>query len=347
MDYATFQITVVNDTVFKHWQDLHRYVRDSIISVGLYSEFSQMDADCRALEICVNCLSATYNLNSKTITKTFRVADGNAAVAVYNRYLTHNLTSIQELYASGLVYKEMTVEHNIKSNLSIINDAIQQIPSVIIPKIKFPLLKNLQSVYTVHTDHGVMKVKQDYIEYWFNDGSLDYLYTADFNHRLHSLYYKMYKRGFVNNDVIRFAFFKIYDYGNYMSLSAPTENRGTCDLFDDCTVINTDYINLYIDQSAELIHEWKQISDIFPNDPIRLENRIKDNDGYYFVLLGSNLDQTLPNFINLQLEYLIQIIDYLNCIDIDKTAVFNYALQKWTTDQLLISNTTQVPLFSD
>jgi hypothetical protein len=347
MDCATFQITVSNDIDFIHWQDLHRYVRDSIISVGLYPNFSKMDADCRELENTPNCLSATYHLESKTITKTFRIAKGDSAKTVYNAYLIDNASMIKKLELIGLIYKPMTVEYNITSNLSIIKNEIEIMPPVVILTPKFSLLKNLHPIYTKTTPHGTMHVKHDYIEYFFNNGSIDYYYTIEFDCQLHALYYKMYKRGFVNNDIIRYAFFKIYDYDNYMSLSAPTEYRGNNDFFNKDTIFNTDYIISYVDQSAEIIHEWKQITKLFPNDPIRLENRMKDNNGYYFILLGTALDHTLPEFIKLQFDYLVQLLEYLNCELINKLDVFNYAFQKWTTDQLLIVNNNRTPLFPD
>jgi hypothetical protein len=51
---------------------------------------------------------------------------------------------------------------------------------------------------------------------------------------------------------------------------------------------------------------------------------MKDDVGYYFILLGSKLNLTLPDFIDLQLKYMAQITEYLRLPD-----KLDYAKSKW------------------
>ena len=348
MDHFSFQISVTKDMIFDHWQDLYKHIRDTLISNGIHDNFIKVDKFFRSQEICPNCVTATFHIASNTITKTYRLSDGNNAKIIFDQFLIDNSSKILELNTVGILYGDRWAEQNVKSNLEIINDEIQSMPSLVIPETKFSLLKNLKPIYTKETEHGIMYVKQDYIEYWFNSGTIDYLYNINFGWQLYFyLYYQMYRRNFINNYLIRYAFFKIYDYENYISLRPPTEDNGKPDLFDPNTVITNEYIMLYINQAAEIIDEWKQIGNLFPNDPIRLENRIKDSRGYYFIFLGSELDHTLPQFIKLQFEYLSQILEYLDCKTVNKTDVFNYAYHKWTVHRVLVYNDTRVPLFPD
>jgi hypothetical protein len=83
-------------------------------------------------------------------------------------------------------------------------------------------------------------------------------------------------------------------------------------------------LKLYINQLAEVINKWKTITDLFPDDPVRLENRVQDNIGYYFIFLGTNRNLTLAEFIELQVEYLLQLIDFLNNSTINKNEIISY-----------------------
>jgi hypothetical protein len=345
MEHFLYNITVKKDFVCDHWQDLYKCLRDSLIAAGLHETFRTMDRKCRKLENSNNCTSATYNVGSRSVIHVLRTDNGDTIKEIYDQFILDNSDKLLEF---GIYFSEGTVEKNITTNLEIIKHTLQTIPPIVIPTTEYNLLKNLHPIHTAETEFGTLYIKEDYVEFWFNNGTIDFLYTTEFKWQLYFyLYYQMYKRNFLNNDLVRYAFFKIYDYENYISLSPPTENLGKSDLFNPETIINNEYFMLYIDQAAEMIDEWKQIGNLFPNDPIRLENRIQDKVGYYFILLGSALDHTLPQFIKLQFEYLSQILNYLNSKNVNKSDVINYAYLKWTVNRALIYNDTRVPLFPD
>jgi hypothetical protein len=190
------------------------------------------------------------------------------------------------------------------------------------------LLRNLIPLHVEHTDYGILYIRQDYIEVWFNTGHIDFIRNLSYD-LYENIYYKIYKEDhLIDSNIIRFAFPRSYDYEpapHYISLGCPD---GTCGISCANDIINskvdTEYLRLYIDQMAEVINKWKTITDLFPDDPVRLENRVQDSTGYYFIFLGTNRNLTLAEFVDLQVEYLLQLIDFLNNPTIDKNEIVSY-----------------------
>jgi hypothetical protein len=326
MDYITVKMQVTNDKEFIYWNDLQQYIKDVLILVGLHDAIYQLtmvDLPFLEKQIFNNVISSIYNLKNKTIIKKFRVEDSTVAQEIYNRFLDNYAVLILESSKMGVSFPPLEVEKNITTDLEIISQTLSVVSSTVPKSSEFFLLQNLEPAETINTDYGILYVKKDYIEVWFNKGHTDYI--CNFDTDLYKFYYNMYKQNIVDTSIIRFAFFRKYDYDQkqplHISFAWPSEIRGI-PFVDD--VVDGDYIMLYINQVTELVSKWKTVTTVFPNDPIRIENRMKDEVGYYFILLGSKLDHTLSEFINLQLSYLAQITEYL-CLP----NKLDYAESKW------------------
>jgi hypothetical protein len=324
MDHITFKLQVTDDVNFKHWTDLQEHIKSIITSVGLHPAWFQLVmVDVAGLEhqLFNNVLSATYNLKDKMLFKKCRVADSVTVQNLYNKFLNENTQLILKAKLLGVSFLPLDIETNVVSDEILIKQAIEHVTVSSVPY-TFSLLQDLTPLQVISTSFGVVNIKRNYIEAWFDEGHVDYI--CEFDPHLHKFYYNMYKQDIIDKSIIRFAFFRKYDYNPiqplHISFAWPTEEQGIMIL--DKTV----NMFTYIDQVSEIISKWSTTTEVFPNDPIRLENRMKDREGYYFILLGSKLNLTLIEFINLQFEYLTQIISYL-CLD--DTLIYQYAKQQW------------------
>jgi len=325
MDHITFKLKVTSDDNFIHWNDLQEHIKNIIVSVGLHPAWFQLSMiDLQELEhkSFNNVLSATYNLKEKILYKTCRIDDCTLAQNMYDKFLHENSKMILDAKKLGLEFLPLEIERNVIPNIELINKTLSALTSTSIPSCDFSLLENLLPLQVVDTDYGKLFVKKDYVEVWFDKGHTDYI--CNFDVELKKFYYAMYKENIVDSSIIRFAYLHKYDFTQqqpmHISIAWPTEVQGK--FYNE---IEIDIVE-YIDQVTELISKWSTVTSLFPNDPIRLENRMKDNVGFYFILLGSKLDHTLSEFIDLQLEYLAQITEYL-CLP----NKLDYAQTKWVS----------------
>jgi hypothetical protein len=328
MDYFAFQISVTNPMDFSNWTHLEKHVKDTITKAGIISNWLHTIKSIKQIELTLhnNSMSSTYNLKTNTLTKMHRVPDADIVSKIYKDFINTNQNSVNYLKQLGIEFSEPIVEKNIQTD----QDRVLQTLSTI-PKFRSDstsLLKNLIPLHTERTDYGIIYVRASYVEIWFNDGHIDFIRELD--HKLYeNIYYKIYKDNLINSDIIRFAFPRQYDYTpapQYISLGCPD---GTCgeSCYQDIVNrrIDTAYLKLYIDQAVEVVTKWQTITTVFPDDPIRLENRVRDTRGYYFIFLGTHQDRSLIEFIDLQIEYISQLIDFLDSSSIDKDQVLTYA----------------------
>jgi hypothetical protein len=327
MDYFAFQITVTDPIDFLNWTHLEKHVKDTITSSGIISNWLQTIKSIKQIELTLhnNSMSSTYNLKTNTLTKMHRVPDADTVVKIYKDFIHNNQSSIDYLKQLGIQFSEPIVEKNIQTDQDKVLQTLSTVPKV--ESNSTSLLKNLIPLHTEYTDYGIVYVRADYVEIWFNDGHIDFIRDLDYT-LYENIYYKIYKDDLIDSSIIRFAFPRQYDYTpapQYISLGCPD---GTCgescyqDIVD--RTIDTAYLKLYIDQVAEVVSKWKRIVTVFPDDPIRLENRVQDTRGYYFIFLGTHQDRSLKEFVDLQVEYISQLIDFLDSSSIDKDQILTY-----------------------
>jgi hypothetical protein len=327
MDYFTFQIKILSPIRFSNWTHLQNHIKNAITSVGIISDWLQTIKSIKQIELTLhnNSLSATYNLKDNILTKPHRVPDADIATKIYKNFIDKNYNSIEHLKRLGIHFSDPIVEKNIQTDQDIVLESLSKLPNF--TSENRSLLRNLSPLHTKKTDYGIIYIKADYVEVWFNDGHIDFIRNLD-KELYDNIYYKIYKEDIIDSDVIRFAFPRQYDYTpapHYISLGCPD---GTCgeSCYRDILagIIDTEYLKLYIDQVAEVLNKWKTITEFFPDDPIRLENRVRDSRGYYFIFLGTYQNYSLIEFVDLQIEYLSQLIDFLNISSIDKKSVLYY-----------------------
>lgn len=319
MDYFVWTVSISTDTKFSNFFEIENYFKNSLISYGIHPDFRQLLENVRAIELeCNNnVLSTVYNLKNNTLTKTHRVPDGDIIAEMFDTFFKTNNDTFISLSNSGIQISTK-VNKNIQTDQDKVNQTLQQLPTF--SSSSNSLLCNMIPLHTERTEYGTIYIKQDYIEIWFNDGHIDFIRNLS-SDLYDNLYYKIYKLG-VNS--FRFAFPRLYDYETapqYISLACPAGICGVSCLQDN---IDTEYLKQYIDEVLLIVSEWEAVTTLFPDDPIRLENRIKDNIGYYYIFLGTNRSLTKTEFINLQLEYLSQLIDYLNIDSVDKNVILQY-----------------------
>jgi hypothetical protein len=333
MDYFAFQITVSPSIKFANWTYLEKHLKDTITSVGLISEWQEVIQSIKKIELTLhrNSMSSTYNLKTNTLTKPHRLPDADIAVDIYNNFIVNNQYKLEQLKELGIHFSSAIVEKNMTTDCDRVKQTLDRLPHFTADSTS--PLRNLIPLHVESTEYGTVYIKQDYVEIRFNDGHIDFI--RELHHDLYeNVFYKTYKEDLINCDIVRFAFPRQYDYTSapqYISLGCPD---GTCGI--SCSIdianknITTEYLKEYIDQVAEVINKWKTITGLFPNDPIRLENRSKDSLGYYFIFLGSKRDHTIKQFIDLQNDYLSVLIDYLDIPVIDKDVVLDYAYKSYS-----------------
>jgi len=329
MDHVTWTASFNDDFKFTNWPQIDAGLKNALTSVGIISEFQQLLLDIKEIEktLYKNTMSSTYNLKNKTLIKIHRIPDSDIVVEMYNTFLRNHKKELEELSTTGVYLSELVVEKDVETNQERVKKTLEKLPKFTLDSKS--ILKNTIPLHTEYTDYGVLYIRQDYIEIWFDAGHIDFIRNLSYD-LYENLYYKVYKQDqLINSDIIRFAFPRQYDYEpapHYVSLACPDSQCGiSClqDIIDQ--KINTDYLKLYIDQTREVITKWKTVTDLFPDDPIRLENRALDSVGYYFIFLGTNRDHSLSKFIDLQIDYISQLIDYLNSPSIDKEEIIRYA----------------------
>lgn len=322
MDQLVLQFKISNNKQFSHWRDLEEYFKNMLIEIGLHTAIYDLTMNHvwnLEHEICSNVVSSVSDLKTNTITKLCRVKDASTLQNIYNEFVTQNLSRLEEARKRGITVTISDIKKNVIADIDIIKDIIRKIPIVQEPN-KYTLLQNIEPLHVENTPFGTIYIKKDYVEIWFNDGHVGYIY--DIGVDLHNnLYYPMYKNA-NGNDKVRFAYSRMNDFSGYISVAAPAGECGVSCLND---TIDTEYLIQFINDVREIISMWKLYGDVFPNDPIRLENRAKDYIGYYYKFLGNSLDYSLNDFIALQLEYLDQLISYLDSELIERNEVINYA----------------------
>lgn len=323
MDHFIWKVSIDIDTKFANLFEIEQYFKTNLISCNVHAQFRQLGEDIRAIERDAygNVISTVYDLTNNTLSKINRVPNADVVLSMYNTFYNNNKDNIVKLAQCGVHLDSPVVIKNVQTDQDIVNQTLETIPKFI--GTSDSLLRNMLPLHTEYTDYGLIYIKQDYIEIWFDDGHVDFIRSLD-DDLYDNLYYKMYKE---EVDTVRFAFPRSYDYKpnpQYISLGCPAGECGRSCLTDILNgIVDTEYLIQYINQTAEIINSWKSITKLFPDDPIRLENRIIDSLGYYFIFLGTNRDQTLQQFIDLQIEYLSQLLDYMDTID--KNAVLEYA----------------------
>jgi hypothetical protein len=324
MDHVALNFKVSKNNKFYHWRELEEHFRNSLIEIGLHAAIKKLtmhhvwNIEHRTHN---NVISSTSNLRTNTITKLCRIADSTILEKIYDDFLIENDQLIKVAATRGIEF-DIKVNKNIESELELIKNTMSSIE--VVKKInKFPLLQNIEPLHVEHTHYGVVYIKNDFVEVWFDTGYIYYLYDIGLD--LHNnLYYPMYKNA-SSADGIRFAYSRMNDFEGCMSVAAPAGDCGISCLYES---IDTEYLKIYINEVSEIINMWKKYTARFPNDPIRLENRAKDFIGYYYKFLGNRLDHSLTDFIELQLMYIDQLIGYLNNPLIDQTAINQYAQNK-------------------
>lgn len=320
MDHFVWTVSISPDTKFSNFFEIEKYFKDSLISFDIHPGFRQLLETVRAIELESNnnVLSTVYNLTTNTLTKTHRIPNGDIVAKMFDTFFKINNDKFTNLSNSGIQISTL-VKKNVQTDKDKVNQTLQQLPTF--SSKSNSLLCNIIPLHTEHTEYGTIYIKQDYVEIWFNDSHIDFIRNLSPD-LYDNLYYKIYKS---EVDSFRFAFPRSYDYETapqYISLACPSGECGVSCLQDN---IDNEYLKQYIDEVRLIIIEWGTVTDLFPDDPIRLENRIKDNVGYYYIFLGTNRSLTKIQFIDLQLEYLSQLIDYLNNSYIDKDTIIDYA----------------------
>jgi hypothetical protein len=320
MDHFVWTVSISHDTKFFNFFEIEKYFKDSLISCGIHPEFRQLLETVRAIELESNnnVLSTVYNLTTNTLTKTHRIPNGDIIAKMFDAFFKTNNDKFISLTNNGIQISTL-VKKNVQTDQDKVNQTLKQLPTF--STSSNSLLCNIIPLHIEHTEYGTIYIKQDYIEIWFNDGHIDFIRNLSPD-LYDNLYYKIYKAGI---DSFRFAFPRSYDYETapqYISLACPTGVCGVSCLQDS---IDTEYLKQYINEVLLIITEWESVTTLFPDDPIRFENRIKDNIGYYYIFLGTNRSLTKTQFINLQIEYLSQLVDYLDICSIDKNIILQYA----------------------
>lgn len=96
------------------------------------------------------------------------------------------------------------------------------------------------------------------------------------------------------------------------------------DYFINHLHFNDAYLTNFVDQITPIIKSLK----VFPDRFIGLENRLKDEEGYYFYNI-TNFNSNAEDFIEIQLEYLQIVIDN-PIFELDnKEALISYARTQW------------------
>jgi hypothetical protein len=112
----------------------------------------------------------------------------------------------------------------------------------------------------------------------------------------------------------------------YTSYSSPC-NLGVpfvADYFINHLQFNDTYLINFVDQITPIIKSLE----IFPDRFIGLENRLKDEEGYYFYNI-TNFNSTATDFIEMQIAYLQTIIDTPIFVLDNKEALISYARTQW------------------
>ena len=285
MDSITLLIKNTTNDAFFRWEDLQEDFTKKCDVAGLLN-FRFVIAEFNKLEI-KNTVSADYELSNKVIKKNYFFEDGLFVLSKWSEFVHNNTKELLALKNLGWIIDAPNLKTNIEPD-------------------------NVRCLRLVNNKDSRIVVKQNMIELQ-TPTHIDYLCKMDWS--LYEFYYNLYKFKAILSPIIRLAFTREYItindiYPNYVSFSYPTGEQGMPD----------SSINLYIDQVYDVILGMKALSNIFPDDPIRLENRFKDSYSHYFVLLGQSLNKSIDEYIDLQLNYFKGIASDMEFIS---------AKQKW------------------
>lgn len=189
----------------------------------------------------------------------------------------------------------------------------------------------LSDIQTCETADGSAIVKRERAEFWFNEGQVGFLgnINTDFHKTISAIQDKI-----KNIRVAPAIYFgKSLDFtkfNNFVVFQCPNKELGKpfyADLFDD--LVDQTYIEKFIDQTGEVINAIRQCSNVFPDEAIRLEQRLTDSQGHYFVLYTSTATKGVGEFVMMQFAYLEMILTQLAIPGIDVMTMIYYARSKW------------------
>jgi hypothetical protein len=310
---------------FTHWAALQKFVKDVFVSVNLESSIRQLFMiDVRQDESThfPNTLSATANLADNTLTKICRVGDTTRAEDLFKKLQLEKKREISLAAKAGVTIMELEIVKDVVSDEDKVHQTLSTL-NILATNSKYSLLKNISPLHTERTDYGIVNVYNNYSEVFFNEGHIGYTKGLDRSIHKH-IYYAMYTNATVN-DKFRFAYLRSNDFANYISFATPTGSIGTNSLMDN---IDSDTMKEFIDEVVNVVEMFKHYSPILPNEPVRLENRYRDSIGNYYHFLGDQMTLKPKQFIELQSEYLNQLLNYLDTSHIDVAKVKKYA-DKW------------------